>query len=371
MTQDVDSSARIYTLDVLRGIAALSVVFWHWQHFFYVGDQPTNFEIAKQPFFEPLALLYKYGALAVELFFCISGFVFFCLFFNKIARRRLSAAQFFMDRFSRLYPLHIVTFAAVALLQFIYSGDHSTYFIYQANDAYHALLNLLLIPAWGFETGWSFNGPVWSVSVEMFLYGLFFVLCLTGTLRYLLIPCLLGIGYLMYPEHHKLAAGIVSFFSGGIAFLLLDKVRGILGNKTSVCAALGIVVLAWGGLWFSVGLNSYYIMIIAFPASVMFVASLSFLKPDFMKSFAAIGDLSYSSYLLHFPLQIAFAMVVDRLGYSREIFYSPWMLGLFMATLIPLSFASHRFFEIPAQQALRAWFRGRAEPKPDIKPAGA
>ena len=97
----------------------------------------------------------------------------------------------------------------------------------------------------------------------------------------------------------------------------------------------------------------YLIMGFAFPASVMFIASLSFMNPDLMKPYAAIGDLSYSSYLLHFPLQIVFAMIADHLSYDREIFYSPWMLGLFMAVLIPLSLASHRFFEVPVQRALR------------------
>ncbi|RMT41053.1 hypothetical protein ALP47_200218 [Pseudomonas savastanoi] len=76
-----------------------------------------------------------------------------------------------------------------------------------------------------------------------------------------------------------------------------------------------------------------------------------------MRRFGAIGDVSYSSYLLHFPLQILFAMAFDVLGYSREIFYNAWMLLLFMAVLIPLSFASHRFFEAPVHQWLRRRFK--------------
>jgi peptidoglycan/LPS O-acetylase OafA/YrhL len=62
-------------------------------------------------------------------------------------------------------------------------------------------------------------------------------------------------------------------------------------------------------------------------------------------------------------------MVVDRFGYAREIFYSPWMLGLFMAILIPLSFTSHRFFEVPVQRALRSRFRVWKERKPDMTSA--
>jgi uncharacterized membrane protein len=35
MTPPAAPAERLHTLDTLRGIAALSVVFWHWQHFFY------------------------------------------------------------------------------------------------------------------------------------------------------------------------------------------------------------------------------------------------------------------------------------------------------------------------------------------------
>ncbi|MDF7795326.1 hypothetical protein [Pseudomonas syringae] len=116
------------------------------------------------------------------------------------------------------------------------------------------------------------------------------------------------------------------------------------------------MLLAWIGVWASAVLNLYFLMGIVFPLSVMFIAALSYLKPTLMKRLGIIGDVSYSSYLLHFPLQILFAMGFDALGYSREIFYNVWVLLLFMAVLIPLSFASHRFFEAPAQQWLRRRF---------------
>lgn len=350
---------RIFTLDVLRGLAALSVVFWHWQHFFYVSDHPLNFEASRQPLFEALSLFYKHGSLAVELFFCISGFVFFWLFANKIAHRDIPASRFFWDRFSRLYPLHIVTLAMVAGLQWLYTQEHQTYFGYQINDAYHALLNVLLIPAWGFESGWSFNAPIWSVSVEVLLYGIFFLLCLTKKLRYVLIPCLVALGFVIYPLNYKLGSGLFTFFCGGLAFLVLQRLTATLSATATCCVTLMLAIVSWIVVS-TQETNMYLIMGFAFPASVMFIASLSFMNPDLMKPYAAIGDLSYSSYLLHFPLQIVFAIIADRLSYEREIFYSPWMLGLFMAVLIPLSLASHKFFEVPVQRALRLKFCNRS-----------
>lgn len=363
MSKDLD---RIFTLDVLRGVAALSVVFWHWQHFFYVGDQSLNFEVSKQPWFEQLSLFYRHGSLAVELFFCISGFVFFWLFEHKIAGREISASRFFMDRFSRLYPLHIITFAIVAGLQFLYATEHPAYFIYQINDAYHALLNILLVPAWGLESGWSFNAPIWSVSVEYLLYGIFFIVCLTSKLRYVLVPALLVTGFVTYSINYKLGSGIFTFFCGGVAFFALKTLESLFGGKVTCFAILIMALIVWTIVVSSPVLNIYFIMGLVFPVSVMFLASLSLLNPDLMKPFASIGDLSYSSYLLHFPLQILFAIVTDRLGYGRDIFYSSWMLILFMAILIPLSFASHRFFEVPVQRARRKRLINHTWQKTDV-----
>lgn len=347
---------RIYSLDVLRGIAALAVVFWHWQHFFYVGDSPKDFNGVAQPLFEWLRLPYQRGALAVELFFCISGFVFFWLFARRIAQGNLSASRFFIDRFSRLYPLHLVTLIGVAALQWVYSSKHGSYFVYQTNDLYHAVLNVLLIPAWGLEQGWSFNAPIWSVSVEVLLYAMLFVVCLTRQARYLIVPALIVLGYFLYPNNYKLGSGIFTFFCGGAAFMLLEQLGQRCTAKTTLFVTALAAVAAWSVVWQAEQLNRYFLTGVAFPTLVALLAALSCVLPTLLRPFAAVGDISYASYLLHFPLQIIFALVAERLGAERSVFYSPWMLVLFMAVLIPLSYASHRCFEMPVQNALRRAF---------------
>lgn len=356
MTTHTPFPQRIYSLDVLRGIAALAVVFWHWQHFFYVGDSPKDFNGVGQPLFNIFTLAYQRGSLAVELFFCISGFVFFWLFSQRIAARTLSASRFFMDRFSRLYPLHLVTFIGVAVLQLLYANSHTSYFVYQSNDLYHAFLNALLIPAWGFEKGWSFNAPIWSVSVEVMLYAIMFATCLTRQARYLIIPCLIVLGYYLYPNNYKLGSGIFTFFCGGVAFMFMDWLIKRVGTKPFLAIAALLAAAAWAFVVLSKTLSLYFLMGIAFPTLVMLLAAISCAFPTFLRPFAAVGDISYSSYLLHFPLQIIFAMVVDSLGGERSIFYSPWMLALFMGVLVPLSYGCHRLFEVPVQKALRQRF---------------
>ncbi len=167
---------RLYLLDLLRGLAALAVVFWHWRHFFSIGTEPAALQMDRMPFFSLFSPLYKVGGLGVEMFFSLSGFIFYWLYARRVANGQISGREFFILRFSRLYPLHLATLIAVALGQVAYSRMTNTPFVYAFNDAYHLGLNLLFAFSWGMEKGYSFNGPAWSVSVEVALYGLFFLL---------------------------------------------------------------------------------------------------------------------------------------------------------------------------------------------------
>nr|WP_314490273.1 acyltransferase [uncultured Pseudomonas sp.] len=346
---------RLYTLDTLRGLAALSVVFWHWQHFFYIGDSPAAFEVSRQPFFNALTPLYQYGGLAVQLFFSISGFVFFWLFAQRVAAGSLGVRSFALDRFSRLYPLHLLTLGAVALLQYVYSAGHGSYFVYPFNDAYHAVLNLLLAPAWGFEQGWSYNAPIWSVSVEVLLYALFFVVCLAGRWRWPLAALACAAGFMLYPGSYKIGSGVLCFFAGGLAYGVLRQLRHWCGSGAAVlvcsCAALG----AWAAhLWLSDAFNFYLVMGLCFPTSLAALAAAGLHWPGLLRNAGWIGDISYSSYLLHFPLQIVFALAFDGLGSQREVFYQPWVMLVFFAVLVSMSLACHRWVERPAQRWLRS-----------------
>jgi peptidoglycan/LPS O-acetylase OafA/YrhL len=64
---------RLYLLDALRGIAALSVVLWQWYFFFLpFNRERMRFIDERQPFFDQLSFIYDHGGNAVNLFFCLS-----------------------------------------------------------------------------------------------------------------------------------------------------------------------------------------------------------------------------------------------------------------------------------------------------------
>src|SRR5882724_7118049 len=100
---------RLYALDTLRGFAALSVVLWHWQHFFAIsGTWQQGWQKSSEPFYQFLRPFYAEGWAAVDLFFALSGFIFFWLYAEAIREARISAFRFAWLRFSRLYPLQRV-----------------------------------------------------------------------------------------------------------------------------------------------------------------------------------------------------------------------------------------------------------------------
>ncbi|MGV6876358.1 acyltransferase family protein [Pseudochelatococcus sp. B33] len=345
---------RLYSLDVLRGLASLSVVVWHWQHFFYVGADDPTLEIERLPFYQVLSAFYRQGGLGVDLFFALSGFVFFWLFSDKLTDRSLPVRHFAIDRFSRLYPLHIATMAAVGVLQLIYSSRSGTFFVYPFNDIYHALLNVLLVPAWGFERGWSFNAPIWSVSVEVALYALFVIGCLLGRVKYLFFAALLCVAFVTPESFPKLSIGIRQFFLGGLACLLLAWAMRRYGNTRVAWVAVCLMVLAW--LCVALAGMNQILRDIIFPITIAAFAAISGIKAAFLRPLARLGDISYSTYLIHFPLQICFAMLLDHLGYGRDVFYNWQVFVLFTVTLLAISLATYHCFELP----IKKWIRRRA-----------
>ncbi|HEV7667485.1 MAG TPA: acyltransferase [Thermoanaerobaculia bacterium] len=361
---------RFYSLDAFRGVAALSIVFWHWQHFFFRGGVPGP---GARPWHGFFLLFYGYGQLAVELFFALSGFIFFWLYAQQIADRAVLARDFFLRRFSRLVPLHLVTLFAVVLGQLAYRHMFGTDFVYPNNDLRHFVPNLFLVSAWGLGYSHSFNGPIWSVSVEIALYLLFFLLCRTLPIRAAVLAAVSVLGlFLLAQWEMPIGRGMIAFFLGGCvhrAYAWSLKTRA----AESLARILPWVTAAlWAGTLLAVYTPSFHLdswpwakahplvatigpAVLLFPVTILTLALAETYRGAFWKRTSYLGDLSYSLYLIHFPLQLTFVLVVGWLSIDRTFFSSPVALVLFFVVLLPLSWVSYRFLEVPAQR----WLRGR------------
>ena len=67
-----------------------------------------------------------------------------------------------------------------------------------------------------------------------------------------------------------------------------------------------------------------------------------------------LGKLTYSTYMIHFPLQLAAVSVLDALGVSRGVFYALPAFLLFVSSVLALGWGLFTWFEMPLQARLRA-----------------
>jgi peptidoglycan/LPS O-acetylase OafA/YrhL len=373
---------RLYGLDALRGIAAVTIVVHHW----YFFSENANLAAAMRHSFLPLqgllGVIYQYGYLAVDLFFGISGFVFFWLYADDVALRRISAFAFAVRRLSRLYPLHLLTLAVVALGQLGMLKLTGSYLAYQWNDLRHLLLNLFMASSWGFEHDMNFNGPAWSVSVEVALYAAFFAFCRWLPRRSWLMLVVAFASRAVFHGYFPLGRGLWSFFIGGIiAQWYLDagrrsaaerKESWIVGGTlalwvvTLLCVSPGFLSPAAiaaitrtaspdraAEVMQSLGHN--WVRAVLFPATIVSVLLLDRKLGVRLRPLELLGEISYGTYLWHFPLILMVTLAATMFGVDRAMFSSPLTMLAFLGVVVGWSLVSFRKFERPVQ----TWIRKR------------
>jgi peptidoglycan/LPS O-acetylase OafA/YrhL len=359
---------RLTSLDALRGVAALSIVVWHWQHFFAIrGAWQSGWTAEMQPLFWLLKPLYVQGWAAVDLFFVLSGFVFFWLYRDAIRNGAMGGWRFAVLRFSRLYPLHAAMLIAVALLQYFYLREHGQFFIYQDNDGAHFTAQLFMVQNWWPGSPQSFDGPTWSVSIEILLYLIFFAICRAGLRRGLHCFLLAAMGFLLLTHDEHIARGVIGFFMGGVMFAAWHRFRSHrhvavvarLLAWTALAGWLGLCALLYADSpWLAQGEGNYlFLTLFDFGLCPLTVLALALRETAGRRTYGwlgFLGDISYSTYLIHFPLQLVLALVAARFALVPADFMHGWVMLVFFAVLIALGALSYAYVEKPAQSWLRA-----------------
>jgi peptidoglycan/LPS O-acetylase OafA/YrhL len=365
------------------------VVLWHWQHFFFIGTRPGSFDVERQPFYSIFWVFYHRGLLAVELFFALSGFIFFWLYSERIASAAMNWWEFGVLRLSRLYPLHFATLLIVSAGQWWFLSHTGSYFVYENNDTYHFGLNLLFANSWGVENGYSFNAPSWSVSVEVMLYGVFFLILSRGVPRPATVLLIALSGLAIQEVHNGIGDGIYAFFMGGLMYMAY---AWIMDHGLAPRLAIPLLAIS-AGLWavsllelvspylvpalirlFPIGTSNWGGAVLIFkeafftglvlPSTILSLAVVEAAHGPLGRRVAWLGDVSYASYLIHFPLQLAFAAVVISFGFDRDLFFQPFTLIAFFSLLLGLSAISHRWFELPVRELLRRRFKQHRRVRP-------
>ena len=393
MTTTNNTPGYLANLTPLRGIAALIVLLFHFDLFWGGPFAGTLFQT-------DTTLFVKKGYLLVDFFFVLSGFIM-CHVYGKSFMGSVSRAgfwQFMKARFARIYPLHLFTLAWAVLLfaAIVYTN-------FPLNEREKSVYNLWAIPAnlglfhaMGFYPGYTWNGPSWTISVELWMYVAFPFLYgpvsrLPNRGRVAMLLLLLG-GYvgLVYgwnnfpgfPWRQSLnmpplmggafARCVLSFCVGMVFYGLFRQQWGrawLANGYATVGFGLAMVVSMHLGL-------SDIITVATFPFIILSAGYGSTNVNKFLitKPMQRLGDLSFSIYLTNEVIfnsahVLRFALTGSHLaptGLSAGQIWL-WCIG-WLAVVILISELTYRFIELPARQALNARFRKPQVAVPNFQP---
>jgi peptidoglycan/LPS O-acetylase OafA/YrhL len=164
------ASSRLQSIDALRGIAALGVVFYH---VILQAQQAVPNNLFKWPV-KALQFLSSFGYIGVFLFFVISGFCIHLQWAKSRAEgneKPIQFGSFWRRRIRRLYPPYLIAFALFMLMMALTTGISFTHFF-----VYDVVMHLLMLHNLDPQTCYSINGVFWTLAVEEQLYLAYFLL---------------------------------------------------------------------------------------------------------------------------------------------------------------------------------------------------
>jgi len=300
------------------------------------------------------------GRLAVEAFFCISGFLISMVATTRYAGR---PAAFLANRFLRIYPTYWACLA-VGLVVVV---------LVPTSTALHPSLLVPATPADWFanlavfgltqQTVSRLLPAAWSLHTELWFYlvvGL--VTAVRPRLTFFLLPISLAVSaYCAFwwspiSFYGTPIGNADAFFIGSTVFLLRDRLRPA---HPLLVAGVGFGLfeaLAWGPFIGSQTVNEF----LGAPAAGILMLGLwnsrldEFLRP-IKGAAAALGRLSYPLFLLHWPLG-ALAIRIAGVGQSLELLAIAGGLSL-LASIAVLKFVEDPLVRVRA--AIR-----RPDPRP-------
>ncbi len=303
---------RIDALTSLRGFAALWVVLFHLQ-------------VLPTPVRGRLGQVIAHGHFGVDLFFVLSGFVLSLVYADRMPGHFHPPAYraFLVQRLAKIYPLHLLTLAATAVMVLVLRALHYRFTSGAEYSAWSALCSALMLHAFGLTSNLSWNVPSWSVSAEWFAYAVLLVPMLVW-LRRVSTPwlcaalcILLAAMGLAEPMFHVRwteldTLGIVrilpEFLAGYVLFRLL---HGRTLRHSDAVAATGAALLL---LACYVPSAELWLLV---PGLMILLTGLYTAGPVTSKLFDSrllvrLGDASYSIYLLQ-----SFVLTVSKLLLQR------------------------------------------------------
>ncbi len=332
---------RYAELDLLRFIAALSVVAYHYSAFQVPHASGTLYPFAA------IMPVTQYGYLGVNLFFLISGFVILASALNR------SCLEFAISRAARLYPTYWVAVCLTTLTIYMLAPPEAHI------EPLRFLANLTMLNDYaGIQ---DIDGVYWTLHAELKFYFMIFVLIATGLIKhiklwlgvwtattacYLLTHQPFFLGWIISPSYS-------SYFIGGAAFYLIRK-----EGPQPFYQAIAAISLALSSIYAFRQASGFLhaptpsecwtaTAIIWLSYAIFYAIARGWLTLKSTPTLLILGGLTYPLYLIHAKIG---HLLFDALTSSLNPYLATACIVLFMCLL---SYALHLYIEKRASNALR------------------
>jgi peptidoglycan/LPS O-acetylase OafA/YrhL len=316
----VAGSDRLEGVEILRGIAAFSVMWFH-------------LTCGNAAFLQSGSLLKAsgaYGYLGVQLFFVISGFIIPYSLSLRNYRIETEGLGFLARRLVRIEPAYLVSAALMVVLQIISAVTPGTNALMPDRD----ILRLMTILALHFAylASW-FNVPwlspvYWSLAIEFQYYiaMLFFAPLLISRRRASVYSFLIAtvVLTLMVGDERTLFPYLPMFGLGFVRFLAIRRVLA------------GAELASWAFVFFGL---CWFVRDSSQAVSAALAFCFLFLplkRPVPMLSF--LGVISYSLYLVHVPLGGRIINLASRLPHTIVVQLVALLCAVFISLLAAYCF---------------------------------
>jgi len=356
-------------LDALRFIVAGMIILHHFQ-----GAGPIALAEHWHPVFE------RGGFLLTNFFLIDSGYVLMRVYGASVAGGRMSAGDFFLKRYLRVLPAHLIMgLGLVALIvgggAFGFSPRAPEWFRWDQLPA-----QLTLTQAYGVPGGYGWNAPSWSISALIGCY-LLFPWLLRGLMRlgpwttlalgiglYLvanqLTWALLGYPVYQMPMGYGFLRALPLFFLGMALAWFAQKVwiHPRLAGRAGVGAAL---LLA-----FVQSFDKHALISLACISAIILAAG-AVPTPRPSKWVEKAAQVSFSMFITNEVVRIAWFGVANiaiaRFSLSTPVQWALWVGGVLAAFVFAWLF--HVAVDQPIQNRLRTWLgKRRARRAPALQP---
>jgi exopolysaccharide production protein ExoZ len=354
------NTGKLDWIQALRGVAALLVVLCHGREY-----------LSHEAYFPWLQTLLLPGAMGVDLFFIISGFIMIYATRNSDGSV-LYATKFAVKRFSRIWPVY-----AVATLIWIYASGQVATYIHSLTNIVVFFKSIFFLPI--NQTRALFFEPTlplgWTLNFEMYFYLIFTVAILFGRFklpalvtwvvltvvalpmvtRTFSIHALLSYEYSFSYLNLVASPIIFEFLAGALIAQLYLTDWIVIRNK----------VIAWNLLAASVAFVIWYNYAefgvlhgidrwggsLAIMVLMMAIVSKT-VELNLPRFIVWIGEISFSLYLTHLSTRL----IVD--GFVTKHGMAPMMASwsyILLTTVISIAVAgvAHKYLEV----GLSEWFR--------------